>query len=431
MPLKVPSEVRASVIRDWLSGKPRDTIARDNVVSAGAVSNIVREWRDALAVSDADALRELGIMFRKLGITAQECAIGFRLAKILKDLGTDEENFGDFVSQVYNECTRIGLKPEYIASNINQILVLSGSIPLSEIPYYIQEKTDERRKLEEDIKKLRIDEEDARLKLMEALDEKKVSLAELDQFYPLKVELDKLGIPIEDVGRTTAIIQGVQKCGYNVKAITELLSTWDASSAIQARLEKNIEELANKRDNLEEEVEKLTDTHRQKESLFRHLQGMGFGIKELKLLFYTIKEVAAENKIPEDQAVQRFLDDIEKNYDTKLGYDSTLERLKSDIQKTNAELNTNRRELSLNKELAGVVTGLLATGSSDQQMLSLVWFLQSVYSNSESLLADIHKYGCPKKAIEVLSQKLGNLVNQTKPSEVERDSTNIPRNGTS
>ena len=112
---------------------------------------------------------------------------------------------------------------------------------------------------------------------------------------------------------------------------------------------------------------------------------MGFGLKELKLLFYTIKEVAAENKIPEDQAVQRFLDDIEKNYDTKLGYDSTLERLKSDIQKTNVELNTNRRELSLNKELAGVVTGLLATGSSDQQMLSLVWFLQSVYSNSESL----------------------------------------------
>jgi hypothetical protein len=57
-----------------------------------------------------------------------------------------------------------------------------------------------------------------------------------------------------------------------------------------------------------------------KESLFRHLQDMGFGLKELKLLFYTIKEVAAENKIPEDQAVQRFLDDIEKNYDTKLRY---------------------------------------------------------------------------------------------------------------
>jgi hypothetical protein len=420
MPLKVPSEIRASVIRDWLSGKPRDTIARDNVVSAGAVSNIVKEWTDDLAVSDADALRELGIMFRKLGITAPQCTIGFRLANILKDLGVDEESFGDFVSQVYNECTRIGLKPEYIANNINQILDLSDSIPLSEIPHYIQEKTNERRKLEEDIKKLEGDELEARTNLMVALDENKVYLADLEQFSKLKVEFDKLGIPVEDVRRTTAIIQGVQKSGYNVKAITELFSTWEASSAIQARLEENIEELANKRDNLEEEVEKLTDTHRQKESLFRHLQDMGFGLKELKLLFYTIKEVAAENKISEDKAVQKFLDDIEKNYDYKLGYESTLERLKSEIQKTSAELNTNRRELSLNKELAGVVTGLLATGSSDQQMLSLVWFLQSVYSNSESLLADMYQYGSPKKAIEVVSQKLGNLVSQTKP----RDSTN-------
>jgi len=99
-------EVRALVIRDWLSGKPRDTIAHDNVVSFGAVSNIVNEWRHALDVSDGDALRELGIMFRKLGITAPQCAIGFRLANILKDLGVDEENFGNFVSQVYNQCTK-------------------------------------------------------------------------------------------------------------------------------------------------------------------------------------------------------------------------------------------------------------------------------------------------------------------------------------
>jgi hypothetical protein len=42
---------RGQVIRDWLSGKPRDTIARDNVVSCGAVSNIVKEWRDGLAIS--------------------------------------------------------------------------------------------------------------------------------------------------------------------------------------------------------------------------------------------------------------------------------------------------------------------------------------------------------------------------------------------
>jgi hypothetical protein len=70
MPQKIPNEVRASLLLDWLSGKPRDTIAQDNMVSAGAVTYNINEWRNALGVADFDALRELGIMFRKLGITA-------------------------------------------------------------------------------------------------------------------------------------------------------------------------------------------------------------------------------------------------------------------------------------------------------------------------------------------------------------------------
>jgi hypothetical protein len=41
-------------------------------------------------------------MLQKSGITAAQSAIGFRLASILKDLGVDEEKFGDFVSQIYN-----------------------------------------------------------------------------------------------------------------------------------------------------------------------------------------------------------------------------------------------------------------------------------------------------------------------------------------
>jgi uncharacterized protein YpuA (DUF1002 family) len=143
---------------------------------------------------------------------------------------------------------------------------------------------------------------------------------------------------------------------------------------------------------------------------------MGFGLKELKLLFYTVKEVAAENKIPEDKAVQRFLEDIEKNYDNKLGYDSTLERIKSEIEKANRELDTKRSELGLNKEAVRVVTGLLSTGSTYQQILELAWFLQSVHINFESLKADLYKYGPDyfKKRFEVLDQKPRNLESQKK-----------------
>jgi hypothetical protein len=77
MSLKIPGDVRDAVIREWLNGKPRDTIARDNSLSAGAVSNIVNEWRNALTYPTADALRELGIMLRKSAITASQWALDF------------------------------------------------------------------------------------------------------------------------------------------------------------------------------------------------------------------------------------------------------------------------------------------------------------------------------------------------------------------
>jgi hypothetical protein len=76
--------------------------------------------------------------------------------------------------------------------------------------------------------------------------------------------------------------------------------------------------------------------------------------------------------------VHKFLEDIQKNYDNMLGYDSTLERLKSEIEKTNRELDTKRSKLSLNKGVGEVLTGLLATGFGGQQILDFAWFLQSV-----------------------------------------------------
>jgi len=99
-------------------------------LSPGSVSNIINEWRNELTHPVADALRELGIMLRKSRISASQCALGFRLASIMKDLGVDEDAFRLFISEIYNHSKNIGLQPEYIAYNTKQILDLAGSIPL-------------------------------------------------------------------------------------------------------------------------------------------------------------------------------------------------------------------------------------------------------------------------------------------------------------
>jgi hypothetical protein len=128
MPLKISQDARAAVVGDWLNGKPRDTIARDNSLSAGSVSSIISEWRDALTLPVANDLRELGIMLRKSRITASECALGFRLASIIKKIGIDEDSFSHFISEVYNKCNDMGIQPEYIANNIKQIFELAGGL---------------------------------------------------------------------------------------------------------------------------------------------------------------------------------------------------------------------------------------------------------------------------------------------------------------
>jgi hypothetical protein len=43
MPAAIPETIKSKVISQWLRGLSRDTIAQDNNISAGAVSNITNE----------------------------------------------------------------------------------------------------------------------------------------------------------------------------------------------------------------------------------------------------------------------------------------------------------------------------------------------------------------------------------------------------
>jgi DNA-directed RNA polymerase specialized sigma24 family protein len=65
LPTKLPEHVKSSVIQQWLQGKTRDSIAIDTGLSAGAVTNIINEWRKGLGYPLADELRELATTLKK------------------------------------------------------------------------------------------------------------------------------------------------------------------------------------------------------------------------------------------------------------------------------------------------------------------------------------------------------------------------------
>jgi hypothetical protein len=70
---------------------------------------------------------------------------------ILKRLGVPEDKFESFMSAVYNG---LGLTPERIGSYITNLIAFSRSVPVSQIPKYIQQKIQEKERMEQEIRNL-------------------------------------------------------------------------------------------------------------------------------------------------------------------------------------------------------------------------------------------------------------------------------------
>ena len=155
MPTRISDAFKSAVIQQWLEGIARDTIAANNDLSGGGVTNIINEWKQGLGSSVADDLRELAVALKKIGITPAQCALGSRVTKIMINLGVKENGFEAFILDTYNRCKDLGLTPENIAFHLKDLLDFSTTyaIPFSQIPKYVKQKADEKQKLEEEIKK--------------------------------------------------------------------------------------------------------------------------------------------------------------------------------------------------------------------------------------------------------------------------------------
>ena len=79
VPTKLPNDLKSLVIQEWLKGVQRDKIAGDSGLSAGAVTNIVNEWRDALGFSAADEFEGAGCYFKENWYNRTQCALVLEL----------------------------------------------------------------------------------------------------------------------------------------------------------------------------------------------------------------------------------------------------------------------------------------------------------------------------------------------------------------
>jgi hypothetical protein len=70
MPAAIDPIIKQRVIAQYLQGVSRDTIAADNGIATGTVSNIIDEWKQRVQDSDYESIRELSVFCRMLGQTS-------------------------------------------------------------------------------------------------------------------------------------------------------------------------------------------------------------------------------------------------------------------------------------------------------------------------------------------------------------------------
>ena len=438
----LPNAMKSLVIQQWLRGIQRDVIALESGLGAGTVTNTVKEWRRGLGIPTADEFRELATSFRKLGITPAQCALGFRVAMIMKRLGVKEDEFESFILDGYNRCIDLGVSPENIASHLRDLMEFSKSdiIPLSKISDYIKQKAEEKKKFEQEKQKL--DDQIETLKKEKtvseglrnaALDIERMTADDLKWYSGIRAELRDYHIPVDDLSLFVNIIRNIKRYGYDPKeVISEFsnLKNLQYKQRVFTEADTNLGIRVGTLTRTCNDLEQKINFHRQTLSVYNELEAIGFGLKELKLIWSTINEIAAANNISVHLAVQKFFQAIEEQYDDKLGFESKIENSRDEFNRLNQEVNRLRVASLAHPMIGGALSRLFIRGVREQDIIAAADLFEryigpggieaGIIENINSLITDLKKYGEIKRTLHQLNQEENKLRNGIATLQIKR-----------
>jgi hypothetical protein len=356
------------------------------------------------------------------------------------NMGIKEDDFESYILDIYNHCKNVGLTPENIASRLKDLFDFSTTnMPFSQIPNYVKQKADEKEKLEKEVKKLKAQKEILNLQKSysesvrdQALHDERMTAADLKSFSDIKAELRKYGIPVDDITKFAKAVNGLRQYGYDVGKVMSEFSEHESHVTRHQMLEHSVKMLKGELNYLSQQCSFAQNTLNSCSptiSALKELETMGFGVKELKLLWHTINEIAVANNMPLYEAQQKFFKDVEEQYDNKLGFESKVQNLQLEFNKLS--------EQNIRLPLVGpLLARLVQSGVNEQDIINVAYIFNThIGSKSNTidiqlLIADLHKYPTIKSVIPQLSQDRDNLTNQisslkTLKQDLERQNHSI------
>jgi hypothetical protein len=374
---------KSQIITDWLSGKRRREISLNNGISTGTVSNIVEEWRLRLGGSELDSLRELVLEWRKSGITAAECALGFRIVNVLRSLGTKEDQLYLFLNQIYDKCQYFDISPDTIVHTARQVAELVNEMPISEIPKYVQEKVQEKVRVDNEIQQAIREKSNAEALLQSTLKNNAVTMQTLGAFIRAKDFLmNDHNIHIEsDLSKVVNLINNSRLLGFDPNRIVSYLSN---IADLEARERQLLDSIGRAHDEHEMYKKNMKITFKEIEEnktlleTFNQLNSMGFGLEELANIRNMSSEFeAASHNIPNDSLVN-------KRYIAKTVLDRLRETqfLKKEVQSLEQEKSMLQQEIAQQTEIYTKFMESAAEKAIEKVVDYSTRAIQSIYTDS-------------------------------------------------
>jgi outer membrane murein-binding lipoprotein Lpp len=417
---QVPAHIKEEVIRKWLSGEQRDKIASDISMGAGTITNIISEWKEEIGIPTADTLRVLATELKRLNINASQCAKGYRLLNIINNLGAQEENIESFLTQIYKLCTSKIIPPEVIVNISQQIVALGETIPFSQIPEYMQQKIEEKQRLEQEIKTLRETKLSAQNECDEALRSSNITIDTLHEYMRLReCLLEEYGLSIDDddtLPKLINVISNLKHSGYDAKTITKKLSNINNLQTREKELQSQVDAIEVRLKRAEQDhsiAEEKLASSKQALGVYNELQNMGFGgLKELKLLKSIVTEISKSNNIKPYLAVKKFFDDIKEQYDNKLGFERKIMEMNNSLFQARRQHHYISLEYSQKKDTNDKLAELLAYGVTQDEIIYWTNILKDYKLEISSLHQDLVKYGTISGAYNNIAAKVDSLTSE-------------------
>jgi hypothetical protein len=136
---QIPKNIKEKIIRQWLEGRTRETIAKENDIGTGTVSAIINEARQQKEYHDIDLLRQISTKLKEEGLEPAHLGFAIRLEKIMEDNDIREDQLESLILDFNTYCLKHNLPFDKVFESGYEALDLAYKfgIPAEKIPEFI------------------------------------------------------------------------------------------------------------------------------------------------------------------------------------------------------------------------------------------------------------------------------------------------------